>query len=61
MSNPKKKKYTAPDFCEYQLDKDISLVLMSSTEEDPKDPPGPMAAPSSGTFQENPFDESKLK
>ncbi|MCG8579250.1 MAG: hypothetical protein MI866_05010 [Bacteroidales bacterium] len=59
-----KKVYKAPRIQEYEIDGDISLVMMTYT--DPDNPPGggdtpPGAAQQSNSFEENPFDENNLQ
>ena len=61
MELKSKKKYYSPELEVYQIDKEISLVLMTG-ETDPPDPPrGGAAQQSPSSFEDNPFDESNLK
>ncbi|MCT4589688.1 MAG: hypothetical protein N4A71_17835 [Carboxylicivirga sp.] len=61
MEFKKKKKYNRPELEAYQIDNEISLVLMTG-ETDPPDPPRRGAAQQQpNSFEENPFEENNLK
>ncbi|MBS2211448.1 hypothetical protein KEM09_08555 [Carboxylicivirga mesophila] len=68
MLKVKRNTYRAPELKEYELDKDILLVMASPNDgTGPPDPgggggpPQPTAQQSSSSLQDNPFEENNLK
>ncbi|TRX65689.1 hypothetical protein [Carboxylicivirga sp. M1479] len=57
-----RRRYIRPSIEKYVVDQDVSLVLMSSTEEKPGEMPGPTTIQQqTDTFEANPFDETNIK